>query len=236
LKINRGCFAALGLGMLLLQGCASIVSGTNQVVSVETPGCPASACELTNDKGKWYVNATPGTTTVNRAYGDLTAFCKNGEVTATVAFKSTTKGMAFGNILLGGAIGVGVDVASGAAYDYPQTLVVPMSCAPAKVAAVADTSRRLKLGIKGENLTAATAAAAGQSTTDGVLVTAVEEGSLGNTLGFKVGHIVSEMNGKRIADIDAFSSGLTNADEGDVEFVVYESGKPLKLGRRKGSL
>jgi hypothetical protein len=40
--------------------------------------------------------------------------------------KSKTKGMAFGNILFGGAIGAGVDAGTGAAYDYPQLISVAM--------------------------------------------------------------------------------------------------------------
>ena len=32
--------------------------------------------------------------------------------------------MAFGNILFGGVIGAGVDIATGAAYDYPELIVV----------------------------------------------------------------------------------------------------------------
>jgi phosphoketolase len=39
---------------------------------------------------------------------------------------SSTKGMAFGNILFGGPIGAGVDMASGAAYDYPNLITVMM--------------------------------------------------------------------------------------------------------------
>jgi hypothetical protein len=34
--------------------------------------------------------------------------------------------MAFGNILFGGFIGAGVDVATGAAYDYPNLLTVDL--------------------------------------------------------------------------------------------------------------
>lgn len=40
--------------------------------------------------------------------------------------KSKTKGRAFGNVLAGGIIGVGVDMGDGAAYDYPTEIVVPM--------------------------------------------------------------------------------------------------------------
>lgn len=35
---------------------------------------------------------------------------------------SKTKGMAFGNIVFGGVIGAGVDMADGAAYDYPNEI------------------------------------------------------------------------------------------------------------------
>lgn len=40
--------------------------------------------------------------------------------------KSSTKAMAFGNIIFGGVIGAGVDVATGAAYDYPTMITVLM--------------------------------------------------------------------------------------------------------------
>lgn len=227
--------AALGFALAMLQGCASIVSGTNQLVSVDTPGCPASACELTNDKGKWYINSTPGTTTVGRAYGPLNATCRNGDVSATATFNSSTKAMAFGNILIGGVIGAGIDVSSGAAYDYPPSLSIPMSCSP-KTAAVAVVKRPSKLGIKVENLTAATAAAAGQASTEGVLVTEVDDAGIGKALGFKVGHIVSELNGRKITDFDALAAEVGKADDGDLEFVVLETGRRIKLGRRKGTL
>lgn len=36
--------------------------------------------------------------------------------------------MAFGNILFGGIIGAGVDASTGAAYDYPSEVILPMQC------------------------------------------------------------------------------------------------------------
>ena len=111
-------------------GCAAIVNGTNQVVSVETrkddQPVQGATCKLANSKGTYYVN-TPGTVTINRAYGDLSVRCDKAEMEAGLAtVKSTTKAMAFGNILFGGAIGVAVDTASGAAYDYPEVIMVRM--------------------------------------------------------------------------------------------------------------
>ncbi|MCA1248798.1 hypothetical protein [Massilia sp. MS-15] len=113
-----------------LTGCASIVSGTNQIVSVETRqaagNVDGATCKLENDKGVYYVT-TPGTVTVRRAYGDMSVRCEKPGMEAGIAtIKSSTKGMAFGNIVFGGVIGVGVDIASGAAYDYPTLFQIMM--------------------------------------------------------------------------------------------------------------
>lgn len=125
----KTALCASACAISLLSGCASIVSGTNQPVTVDTPGCAAASCKLTNDKGTWAVT-TPGSVVVHRAYGPLTVMCtKEGFPAATTTVASTTKGMAFGNILFGGLIGAGVDAGTGAAYDYPNTILVPMACA-----------------------------------------------------------------------------------------------------------
>lgn len=116
--------------LLGLTGCASIVNGTNQVVSVQTMSptgdVGGATCKLQNEKGVYYVT-TPGTVTVHRAYGDMNVACEKAGFTPGLAkFKSSTKGMMAGNILFGGVIGAGVDAASGAAYDYPTLLQVMM--------------------------------------------------------------------------------------------------------------
>ena len=114
----------------LSTGCASIVSGQNQSLSVETlqAGKPLSgaSCKLDNDKGSWYVT-TPGSVTVRRSMDAINLRCeKDGMEPGVAAVPSATKGMAFGNILFGGFIGAAVDVGSGAAYDYPVLIQVPM--------------------------------------------------------------------------------------------------------------
>ncbi len=112
----------------VLPGCASIVTGHNQPITVEAPDCEGANCKLMNDKGSWFVKA-PGSVTVSRAYGELTVTCsKEGYGSATNTVASVTKAMAAGNILFGGVIGVGVDVATGAAYDYPTLITNPLSC------------------------------------------------------------------------------------------------------------
>jgi hypothetical protein len=118
---------ALIIGVGFLSGCASIVGGTNQSVSVSTPPVKGAKCTLKNEKGEWYVAKTPGSVVVHRAYGPLNIDCKkSGYVETQKAVKSNTKAMALGNVVFGGVVGVGVDAATGAAYDYPQAIVVPM--------------------------------------------------------------------------------------------------------------
>lgn len=116
--------------LLTTSGCASIVNGTNQPLSVETrmkgAGLAGANCKLLNDKGTWFVT-TPGSVTVHRSYEDLKVECeKEGIDPGISSVKSSTKGMAFGNILFGGVIGAGVDMANGSAYDYPPLIQVEM--------------------------------------------------------------------------------------------------------------
>ena len=126
-------------------GCASIVGGQNQSVSVTTASdgndVEGAKCSLQNDKGSWYAT-TPGSVTVRRSYGDLLVTCKlDGAAPGTASVKSTTKALAFGNVIFGGVIGVAVDTASGAAYDYPNSIRVAMPAGAAASAALASASR-----------------------------------------------------------------------------------------------
>ena len=118
------------LPVILLSGCASIVNGQTQVLSVKTilkgEDVDKCACALVNNKGTWFITS-PGTVSVHRSYQDLQVSCKkDGLPTGMMAVKSSTKGMAFGNILFGGIIGAGVDAGTGAAYDYPTLITVAM--------------------------------------------------------------------------------------------------------------
>lgn len=113
-----------------LTGCASIVSGTTQVVSVETREASGplagASCKLANTKGTYFVNS-PGTVTVRRSNGPMNIQCeKDGYGPGVASVHSATKGMLAGNILFGGVIGAGVDIASGAAFEYPPVMSVLM--------------------------------------------------------------------------------------------------------------
>lgn len=124
-------FVAIVIAMTALaSGCASIVNGSNQSLSVQARDKARSvknaSCELSNDKGTWYVN-TPGSVTVHRSYDDLIVRCEKDKYDPGIAtVKSSTKGMMFGNILFGGIVGGAVDAETGAGYDYPSLITVKM--------------------------------------------------------------------------------------------------------------
>jgi hypothetical protein len=121
-----GVLAGFALG---LAGCASIVAGKNQPISVETrhKGQPVKGahCELMNDKGKWFVT-TPGSIMIQKSYGDLAVRCEKEGLDPGIATVRSTAGMVWGNIVFGGLIGLAVDATQGAGYDYPALVTVEM--------------------------------------------------------------------------------------------------------------
>ncbi len=125
-------FLAL-LPSVALVNCASIVTGQSQTVSVEVPNCPAASCRLSNRDGTYFLPNTPGTVQVNRVCGDMTLQCSApGQNDFVMTVSESIEAMAWGNILLGGIIGAGVDAFTGAACEYPTLIPVPMSCGVAE--------------------------------------------------------------------------------------------------------
>jgi len=116
------------LAAALLCGCATVVSGTQQSVFVETPFVEGAECTLRDSKsGSWYLPGTPGSATVTKGDGPLNIVCKKkGYTTGTVSVDDEFAGATLGNIILGGGIGVFVDAASGAAQKYPDKIIVWM--------------------------------------------------------------------------------------------------------------
>lgn len=114
-----------------VSGCASITGNTIQSVSVQTVDktgqeLSGAACELTNNKGKWFVKS-PGSVSIGRSNDDLQVLCnKDNHDPGRASVVSATKAAMFGNIILGGGIGAIVDHTSGAAYEYPAFFQVKM--------------------------------------------------------------------------------------------------------------
>lgn len=129
MKTETATIMCLLLGLSLLSGCATITSGTSQAVNVVTEKDIQDAkCELTDKKGgKWFVPSTPGSATVRKGDGPLSIVCKKaGYKTANLIVDESLVPAIFGNILLGGGIGILVDAASGAAQQYPDQILVWM--------------------------------------------------------------------------------------------------------------
>lgn len=116
---------------VLATGCASVTGSSNQSVSLQTRDHDGeevedAKCELSNDKGKWFVT-TPGSVVIQKSNQDMQILCKKpGHETGRQAVVSETKGSMYGNVILGGGIGALVDHSTGAAYEYPNFIRVVM--------------------------------------------------------------------------------------------------------------
>jgi len=103
------------IGMLLFvylaSGCATVVHGTNQNVSITSE--PSEADVEIVGRGSPVYAKTPATVELNRK-GNYTVTCKKeGYYSDTEQIRSVIDSMTAGNIFIGGLIGLGVDAASG---------------------------------------------------------------------------------------------------------------------------
>lgn len=114
------------LSALLLSACSSIVDGTKQEIEIQTVGAGCSRCELTNSKDTYTASCTPQKVTVKRAYGPLNISCYGPGIQGNTESESHINPWFFGNVLIGGLIGMGVDFATAAAWDYPDSVNVQM--------------------------------------------------------------------------------------------------------------
>jgi hypothetical protein len=123
--------AVVALGAVV-SGCATVIEGTTQSISVASTPVQGAQCALTNSQGTWYAT-TPGSVTVHKTKTDLDVTCTKdgyqpGHVVAAARFAKTTAG----NLIAGGLVGFGVDAASGANFYYDSPIDVPLG---AKLAA-----------------------------------------------------------------------------------------------------
>lgn len=120
--------AAIAVTLLVMApGCATVVKGGSQSLSVSTSPEPGATCVLTSPSGVNLTLVTPNAVTVERSKHDITVTCnKDGFEQAVAVVASKFNGMTLGNILIGGVIGVGIDAASGAMNDYPSSVNVQM--------------------------------------------------------------------------------------------------------------
>jgi hypothetical protein len=116
--------AALGIA---LSGCASIVSGWHQDITVSTTPAIGAVCTLTSSSGTWTV-ATPGIVTVRRSKNDIAVTCtKDGHQVAVGTIPSGYEAWTLGDVALGSLGGIVLDISTGAVHRYPDKFDLPLT-------------------------------------------------------------------------------------------------------------
>jgi hypothetical protein len=119
--------AAAAMLAALAGGCATVTSGKNQTLSFDTdPG--GADCTLIQSGLDVARFRTPNTVSVHRASAPLIVACsKPGYRQTRAMISATTSAGAWGNLVVGGIVGVMIDQSSGAAFRYydPPRLVLP---------------------------------------------------------------------------------------------------------------
>ena len=111
----------------ILGGCATLVSGTDQDISVDTPGYAGAECVLRSAGVGEYTVVTPATLKVSRSKHDIHVTCSKGCLRGAGLIASNLEGTAAGNLLLGGIIGAGIDSASGALNKYTSHTAIALA-------------------------------------------------------------------------------------------------------------
>lgn len=143
--MNRTLFVILSAASL--SACASLVEGPSQTIAVNTVPSGAKCTLNRNGQVLATINQTPGSATIVKNKQDINVVCQlDGYMQTAQLDESGTAVAVFGNVLIGGLIGVATDMATGSynKYDSPLTIALQAdagaavnSAAPAPVVALA---------------------------------------------------------------------------------------------------
>lgn len=130
--MKRLIIVVFALGILLTTGCATIVEGSGQNITVSTTGCDEYgnvSCHLIN-KDNNIVVSVPGTAYVEKGKQALSVTCRTSDnkTNGSTQIQSGYEAMNVGNILVGGIIGLAVDGMTGAMWHFPSSVNVPLKC------------------------------------------------------------------------------------------------------------
>lgn len=118
--------AALAVATLLLCGCATIIDGTNQEVSFNSNPSGAK-CELERKREIIGRFETPQTINIKKTKHDINVTCNMEGFHESKGFmKSKIEDATWGNIVLGGLIGWGIDSATGSDNKYEKYITITM--------------------------------------------------------------------------------------------------------------
>lgn len=153
MRIIRFALAALLLPLVI--GCASVTGSREQQTQISTTcngvQISGATCTVVNDKGSWTTN-TPGSVNLTKSYEDISVRCTFADSQGAAVMSSKSNGGVWGNILIGGGIGYLVDRSTGAGFNYPTSINVPLGegCQrskqnlPAAASSKPDVEERLK--------------------------------------------------------------------------------------------
>lgn len=123
---------------LSVSACATIVGGRYQQVQVDARAADQSIradCTLSNGEGEVRV-LTPGTATVHRSAHNLSITCqKDGKQIAQASYDANIRAWVWGNLVIGGLIGIVVDFSDGASHHYPNKLSILLPSSYASITA-----------------------------------------------------------------------------------------------------
>ncbi len=122
--LSRFCVVGVTVS---IAGCASVTSGTSQVIAVNSD--PAGAdCTLTREGLSLGTVKTPGPVTIKRDSRPVHVSCRMpGYEDSKVVLNSRYETATMGNMILGGAIGMMVDSSTGASNRYDAQVTVPLT-------------------------------------------------------------------------------------------------------------
>ena len=121
-------YFVIAFAIMFLSGCASVTSGSTQNVNVSVT-CNGRAipnkCIVSNSKGRWTFH-TPETKRIWRDKSPLSVMCESATLggyggTSDYNVNPTV----YGNILIGGLIGLAIDNSNNSLWSYPEMIEVP---------------------------------------------------------------------------------------------------------------
>jgi hypothetical protein len=118
---SKALILALTLALPFAQSCASIVTGSSDAIRISS--VPEGASFETNSGHK---GTTPATITISDKETLQVRMSMEGYDSTTIALPPRMSGWFFGNIILGGLVGIVIDLASGNWRTHDDALVVTL--------------------------------------------------------------------------------------------------------------
>lgn len=120
---------------LLLTSCASIIEGSTQEITVNSSPPGANCAFMRDGQHVAEISKSPGSAVVKKTGADITVDCtKPGYQEATAIDHSDVAAATFGNIILGGLVGIIIDAVDGSIHKYDPVVSVTLPPAPAQPA------------------------------------------------------------------------------------------------------